>query len=107
MEKMAELGRRTDQIGVLCLCTDEVYDEVVGNGVRAMGGGLTHQTISLPPVLPLIEKFQPTKLILGTPSIPDVIEWSFRAGSKCFPCLQTLFACPPRGSPPSRKCSGR
>jgi glycosyltransferase involved in cell wall biosynthesis len=99
MEKIAELGRKTAQIGVLCLCTDEVYDEVVDNGVRAMGGGLTHQNVSLPPVLPLIENFQPTKIILGTPSIPDVIEWSFRRGVEVLPVLADSFRVSTEGLP--------
>jgi len=39
VEKTAEIGRKFGQIGVLCCCCSEPYDEVMKDGVRAMGGG--------------------------------------------------------------------
>jgi glycosyltransferase involved in cell wall biosynthesis len=91
MDKVAELGRKVEQIGVLCLCTEQVYDEVVGNGVRTMGGGLTNRHIEVGPALSHIRKFQPTQIILGTPSISDVIGWSFRRGIEVLPVFADSF----------------
>ncbi len=40
VEKTAEIGRKSGEIGVLCCCGNERYDEVMKDGVRAMGAGL-------------------------------------------------------------------
>ena len=63
---VAELGREIEQAGVLCCTSDESYDEVVGDGVRAMGAGWTDRS-SIALVLSMIEQFQPTHLVLTTP----------------------------------------
>ena len=99
---IGEIGRGIEQAGVLCCFCDEGYDEVMGNGVRTMGTGLSGPGADFGPVLHLIERFRPTHLIATTPR-EDLIGGALRTTSPCSRCWPTPSrsswrGCPLRGS---------
>ena len=95
---VAELGREIEQIGVLCLKSHEHYDEVLPNGVRAMGAAWT-EGLSIAPVIRLFEEFRPTHLVLGSPRPPLI---SGACGIVCpsCRCSQIRSTYPPRDCRP-------
>ena len=98
---VAELGRAIEQAGVLCCTSDEIYDEVVGNGVRAMGAGYSFQS-SIAPVIRMIGSFRPTHLVLGTPN-SAILNWSLRRGIPILPMFGDTLNIDVRGLSPVRK----
>lgn len=74
VEAVAEIGKTIEEAAVLCCLTQERYDEVLSNGVRAIGAGF-NQKIQIKPLIKLIEKQNPTHLIVRTP-IPAIFRWA-------------------------------
>lgn len=74
VEAVAEIGKTIEEAAVLCCLTQERYDEVLSNGVRAIGAGFNSK-IAIKPLIQLIEKQNPTHLIVRTP-IPEILRWS-------------------------------
>lgn len=66
VEAVAEIGKTIEEAAVLCCLTEEPYDKVLSNGVRAIGAGFNPK-ISIKPLIELIEKENPTHLIIRTP----------------------------------------
>ena len=99
VEKTAEIGRTFGAVGVLCCCCEKPYDEVMGDGVRAMGAGLSQQAFQLGPIVTKIEAFGPTQLCVKFP-IPEVINWAISRGLDVLPCLADSFSLSTVGLPP-------
>jgi len=76
VDAVAEIGKQIEEAAVLCCLTAEPYDEVLQNGVRAIGAGF-NQKIQLPKLIELIEKQKPTHLIVRTP-IREVLSWAIK-----------------------------
>lgn len=81
-------------VSTVCAVTDTVYDEVLENGVRAVGAGL-----SAPPdsraLVRILERLAPTRLVLRTP-IPELLSW---AAQRRVPTILTLAeSLPPRAA---------
>lgn len=76
VEAVAEIGKTVEEAAVLCCLTQEPYDKVLSNGVRAIGAGFNPK-ISIKPLIKLIEKENPTHLIVRTP-IQDFFGWSIK-----------------------------
>jgi glycosyltransferase involved in cell wall biosynthesis len=76
VDTVAEIGQRIEEVAVLCCITEEYYNQVLQNGVRAIGAGFP-QDIQLKKLLSLIEEQNPTHLILCTP-IRGVIRWAIQ-----------------------------
>ena len=87
---IGEIGRGIEQAGVLCCFCDEGYDEVMGNGVRTMGAGLSGPGADFGPVLHLIERFRPTHLIVNTPR-EDLIGGALAHDVAVLPLLAYTF----------------
>jgi len=101
IESDALLGSQIEQMGVLCCKTDDVYDVVLPNGVRAMGAGLASYGTGKA-VLPIIETFAPTHLIVAAP-VAVWIRWALNNEIKVLPFLASSFS-PSFGSiPPLRR----
>jgi glycosyltransferase involved in cell wall biosynthesis len=91
VDLMGELAsRRAGAVGVLCCICDEPHDEVMGNGVRSMGAGLTPDAMAPAVVLRLVERFGPTHLIVTTPN-PALLRWPLDRGVRLLPLLADTF----------------
>lgn len=76
VDMVDKLGQQVGQIGVLCCITVEAYDEVLSNGVRAIGAGFQDQ-VDFEQIVQRIEQFQPTHLILNTP-VRRLLNWAIQ-----------------------------
>lgn len=86
VESVAQLACWLEQVTVLCCTSQEVYDEVLPSGVRAIGAGFSYR-IPTRKLIQLIEAQQPTHLILDV-QLPEVLWWAARKGVKTL----TLFS---------------
>ena len=101
LEKTAEIGRKYGKICVLCCLGEEPYDEVMDNGVRTMGAGLSGADFRTEPILAKIREFQPTNLIVGGPFM-EVIRWAIHQNIDTLPCLADSFTVSTAGLSPIR-----
>ncbi len=76
VDMVDKLGQQVEQIGVLCCITAESYDEVLSNGVRAIGAGF-QGAVDFEQIVQRIEQFQPTHLILNTP-VRRLLNWAIQ-----------------------------
>ncbi|WP_432811377.1 glycosyltransferase [Pantanalinema sp. GBBB05] len=74
VDAVAKIAQRVEAATVICGITDEFYDEVLPNGVRAIGAGFRH-TLNMKRLLALIEQQNPTHLLIRTP-ISQIIQWA-------------------------------
>ena len=74
VDAVAEIGKTIEEVAVLCCLTQERYDEVLSNGVRAIGAGFNSK-IQIKLLIELIEKQNPTHLIVRTP-MPGLFRWA-------------------------------
>jgi glycosyltransferase involved in cell wall biosynthesis len=86
---VAELAQKVDEVATLCCLTDSPYDELLENGVRAIGGGFK-ETLHLRSLLRLIETYQPTHIVLRAP-LEGVIRWAIQKKLKIFLTLADSF----------------
>lgn len=68
------ISKEIEELTVICALTDEPYDEVLPNGVRAIGGGF-RQGFRMALLTDLLEKASPTRLWISTPIHP-VLSWA-------------------------------
>jgi glycosyltransferase involved in cell wall biosynthesis len=71
---VGDLAQRLDQVAVICALSEEKYDAILDNGVRAIGAGLK-QGFHPSEVIPYLAKTQPTRLSLTTPMAP-LLKWA-------------------------------
>jgi glycosyltransferase involved in cell wall biosynthesis len=90
IESDAVIGGRVEQMGVLCCRTNEEYDVVVENGVRAMGAGLAASD-NPDRAISLIERFAPTHLVAAA-AVPSWMRWALRRNVKVLPMLACSFS---------------
>ena len=76
VDAVAEIGQTIEKAAVLCCLTQESYDEILSNGVHAIGAGFQQQ-IKIKALINLIEKQNPTHLIVRTP-IQEVFRWAIQ-----------------------------
>ena len=76
VDAVADMGKQIEEAAVLCCMTTEPYDEVLQNGVRAIGAGF-NKKINVKKLIELIEKQNPTHLVVRTP-IREVFRWAIR-----------------------------
>jgi glycosyltransferase involved in cell wall biosynthesis len=76
VDAVADLSKTIEEAAVLCCFTQERYDEVLSNGVRAIGAGFKTK-INITTLIELIEKQKPTHLIVRTP-IQEVVGWAIQ-----------------------------
>lgn len=73
VDAVAEMGKRLEKVAVICCLTTESYNEVLANGVYAIGAGF-ERDIKIKKLIKLIEEQNPTHLIVRTP-IREVFHW--------------------------------
>ncbi len=74
VDAVAEIAKTIEEAAVLCCLTQERYDEVLSNGVRAIGAGFNSR-VRNKTLIELIKEQKPTHLIVRTP-IQEVFEWA-------------------------------
>jgi glycosyltransferase involved in cell wall biosynthesis len=74
IDAVTEIRQRVESATVICCLTETPYDEVLANGVRAIGAGF-HQQINVKKLIELIAEQQPTHLVVRTP-IREVFTWA-------------------------------
>ncbi len=89
VDAVAELGKMFDEVATLCCMTHEPYDEIVENGVRAIGAGFSTK-INTKELIRIIERYDPTHLIIRTP-IREIIHWAIRKNVKIMATLADSF----------------
>ena len=71
---VGSLAQRLDQVAVICGVSEERYDTLLENGVRAIGGGLK-PGFDPSELVPVLSGTRPTKLVLHSPLVP-VLRWA-------------------------------
>src|SRR5205085_6812656 len=71
---VGSLAARLDQVAVICGVTDEAYNVVLSNGVRAVGAGLD-PGFNPKQLIELVVRTAPDRLILVTPLAP-ILKWA-------------------------------
>lgn len=66
-----------EEVATLCCLSEEPYNEVLANGVRAIGAGFLKSGFQMKELFRLIEAYQPTHLVIRTP-LRDLIRWVTR-----------------------------
>ncbi|MGE5658572.1 MAG: glycosyltransferase [Actinomycetota bacterium] len=90
VDAVAEIGKNIEEVAVICCLTTESYDEILPNGVRAIGAGF-HQKIDLKKLIELIQNQKPTHLVLRTP-IRELFQWAIRNQVKTLATLADSFS---------------
>jgi glycogen synthase len=75
VNSVADLAKQGNAVAVICCLTAEPYDEMLPNGVRAIGVGL--QVVKPQAVIALLEKLHPTHLIVRMP-IAAIFAWAIK-----------------------------
>jgi glycosyltransferase involved in cell wall biosynthesis len=101
-----ELARAYGSYGVLCLTSADIYDEVMPNGVRALGAAIDPRHIDLAPVLRQIEAVRPTHLVVTTPQV-GLFAWALTQGIELLPQLADTFVPTTAGLPWLRRVARR
>ncbi len=89
VDAVAAIGQKIDEVAVLCCMTSEAYDEVLSNGVRAIGAGFDRK-IATKHLIKLIEQQAPTHLVLRTP-ILEILQWVIRKKVQTIAVLADSF----------------
>ncbi|MBE9035694.1 glycosyltransferase family 4 protein [aff. Roholtiella sp. LEGE 12411] len=76
IDSMAEIGKQIGEATLLCCQTKTFYNEVLQDGLRAVGAGLDPYKHKQD-ILKLIEEQKPTHLVIHTP-IPAIINWAIK-----------------------------
>lgn len=76
VDTVADIGKNIEEVAVLCCMTKEPYNEVLENGVRAIGAGFDKE-IQVKKLIELIEEQNPTHLIVRT-AIREVFRWAIK-----------------------------
>jgi glycosyltransferase involved in cell wall biosynthesis len=74
VDAVAEIGKKIEEAAVLCFLTAEPYNEILSNGVRAIGAGF-QDNVDVKRVLQLIEDYKPTHLIVRT-AFRQIFKWA-------------------------------
>lgn len=78
VEAVASLTDQVKEVIVLCCITTEPYNEILPNGVRAIGVGCSPQEkLPIKKIIQLIQEQKPTHLLVRTP-ILEVLRWAIR-----------------------------
>lgn len=89
VESVANLTTLMDQVAVLCCLTEEPYNELLSTGVRAIGAGFT-EDVQAQEVIRLIELYNPTHLLIGTP-MRELLRWAIQHPVKTLVSLADSF----------------
>ncbi len=90
IDSYATLCKSVDEFAVLTYHTAEAYDEVLGNGVRVIGGGLCNQACA-DAMIQMIVRYSPSHLVLHTID-RDIIRWTAKQRIPAVTTFANTFA---------------
>lgn len=90
VDAVAEIGKQIEEAVVLCCMTTEPYNEILPNGVRAIGAGFNKE-IQVKKIIELIEDQKPTHLIVRSP-IREIFRWAIKNQVKTIAILADSFS---------------
>jgi glycosyltransferase involved in cell wall biosynthesis len=90
VDAVAEIGKRIEEVAVLCCLTDTPYNQVLQNGVRAIGAGFTKE-VQVKKIISLVEEQNPTHLIVCTPIRP-LLRWAIQNKVKTIAVFADSFS---------------
>lgn len=73
---VAEIAKKIEEAAVLCCLTTEPYNEILTNGVRAIGAGFQGQ-VDVKRLIELIKEQKPTHLIVRT-AFRQIFHWAIK-----------------------------
>jgi glycosyltransferase involved in cell wall biosynthesis len=76
VDTIAEIAQKTEETTVLCCFTAKPYDEILSNGVRAIGAGFQDK-FDIPRLIELIAEQNPTHLIVRT-ATRQLFKWAIQ-----------------------------
>lgn len=76
VDAVTEMAERAESVTVICCMTPEFKDQVLENGVRAIGCGFNYK-IDPQKLIELIAQQKPTHLVLRT-TLPDLFNWAIK-----------------------------
>ena len=87
-----EVGRFAESwaVATVCFRTEERYDEVLRNGVRAVGAGMA-EPLDRNALVSILEGLQPTRVVLRTP-IPELLAWTIERRTPTIAVLSESLA---------------
>jgi glycosyltransferase involved in cell wall biosynthesis len=77
VDAVSKVGSHVDEVSTLCLLSDQRYNEVLPNGVRAIGAGFNSHKINFNTILEVVKDRQPTHLVLRTPN-RALLQWAIQ-----------------------------
>src|SRR5262245_43370583 len=90
VETAGEFAKAYGLYGVLCMTASTAYDEVMPNGVRAIGVALDPRHVDMATLIRAVEAVGPTHLVVTTPQ-PDLFGWALGRGVHLLPALADTF----------------
>lgn len=81
VETVANLATQLEAVTLLCCVTKEPYNELLSNGVRAIGAGFQTGVVDEKKLIHLIEQQSPTHLVIYSP-LRQVIRWAVKNNIK-------------------------
>jgi glycosyltransferase involved in cell wall biosynthesis len=90
VDAVAEIGKSIEEVTVICCLTAEPYNQILANGVRAIGAGF-QGNIDIKNLLCLIAEQKPTHLVVRTP-IRQIFQWAIRNKVKTIATLADSFS---------------
>jgi glycosyltransferase involved in cell wall biosynthesis len=86
---VGSLAARLERVSVVCAVSDCAYDEVLGNGVHAVGAGFAGP-FALKELVPIVARTDPDHLVLTTPSVP-ILKWARKKGLRSLATFADSF----------------
>lgn len=86
---IAEIGEKIDEAAVFSCIAEKSYNQILENGVRAIGTGF-EQKIQARRLFELFEEYSPTHLVTMTP-IRDILDWAIKRRVKTIVTMADSF----------------
>jgi glycosyltransferase involved in cell wall biosynthesis len=92
VDAVSKVGSQVEEVSTLCFMSDQQYNEVLPNGVRAIGAGFSHK-INFKTIQDIVKDRQPTHLVLRTPN-RELLQWAIRNKVQTMATLADSFGNP-------------
>ncbi|MBW4513737.1 MAG: glycosyltransferase [Timaviella obliquedivisa GSE-PSE-MK23-08B] len=92
VDTVSKLAEQVDEVATLSFLSNDRYNEVLPNGVRAIGAGFHHKVDSQT-ILEIIKAQNPTHIVLRTPN-RTVLQWAIKNNVQVVVTLADSFNSP-------------
>ncbi|MBW4569873.1 MAG: hypothetical protein KME31_18170 [Tolypothrix carrinoi HA7290-LM1] len=89
IDAIASIGKQIEEATFFCCHTNEAYNELLQDGLRAIGAGLEPYQNSKQ-IIKLIQEQKPTHLVIHAP-IPGLFKWAIQQRIKTIAILADSF----------------